>query len=76
MLKRSPPTRKQMKQKSNAVSFTKDLDDVLSILTEQMIKDNFQNKSGEEDKYIITKQDLYKFSIKLIKVVRGVYGEN
>ena len=65
-----------MKQKSNAVSFTKDLDDVLSILTEQMIKDNFQNKSGEEDKYIITKQDLYKFSIKLIKVVRGVYGEN
>lgn len=64
-----------MNQKNNTVSLAKDLDDVLSILTEQMIKDNFQNKVKEQDKYIITKQDLYEFSIKLIKVVRGVYDE-
>lgn len=65
-----------MSKKNNTVSFAKDLDDVLSILTEQMIKDNFQNKVKMQDKYIITKQDLYEFSIKLIKVVRGVYDEN
>lgn len=64
-----------MNQKNNSDSFRKDLDDVLSILTEQMIKDNFQNKITSQDKYIITKQDLYEFSIKLIKVVRGVYDD-
>ena len=64
-----------MKQKNNSDSITKDLDDVLNILTEQMIKDNFQNKITGQDKYIITKQDLYEFSIKLIKVVRGVYDD-
>lgn len=64
-----------MKQKNNSNSVTKDLDDVLNILTEQMIKDNFQNKITGQDKYIITKQDLYEFSIKLIKVVRGVYDD-
>lgn len=62
-----------MSKKNSPV--VKDLDDVLSILTEQMIKDNFQNKVKEPDKYIITKQDLYEFSIKLIKVVRGVYDD-
>ena len=62
-----------MRQANKMLS--KDFDDVISVLTEQMIKDHFQNKSGEEDKYIITKQDLYEFSIKLIKVVRGVYDE-
>lgn len=64
-----------MIQKNNSSSLKKDLDDVLSILTEQMIKDNFQNKITGQEKYIITKQDLYEFSIKLIKVVRGVYDE-
>ncbi len=64
-----------MNQKNNSNSVTKDLDDVLNILTEQMIKDNFQNKITGQDKYIITKQDLYEFSIKLIKVVRGVYDD-
>lgn len=64
-----------MNQKNNSDSFRKDLDDVLSILTEQMIKDNFQNKITGQEKYIITKQDLYEFSIKLIKVVRGVYDD-
>lgn len=48
------------------------LEDTLEILTKQMIKDNFQNKGVKEDKYIITKQDLYQFSIKLIKLVKEV----
>lgn len=55
--------------------FSEELEDVIAILTEQMIKDNFQNKITGQEKYIITKQDLYEFSIKLIKVVRGVYND-
>ena len=51
------------------------LDDALQVLMEQMIKDNFENKNQNEDKYIITKQELYEFSIKLIKLVKGVYDE-
>lgn len=64
-----------MKQNNSLAFSSKDFDDVINILTEQMIKDNFQNKMTGQDKYIITKQDLYEFSIKLIKVVRGVYDE-
>ncbi len=51
------------------------LEDAIEILTEQMIKDNFQNKGVKEDKYILTKQDLYKFSIELIKLVKEVANE-
>ena len=51
------------------------LEDTIEILTEQLIKDNFQNKGVKEEKYIITKQDLYKFSIKLIKLVKEVDDE-
>ena len=64
-----------MKQNNSLAFSSKDFDDVINILTEQMIKDNFQNKMTGQDKFIITKQDLYEFSIKLIKVVRGVYDE-
>lgn len=46
------------------------LNDTLQLLTEQMIRDNFKNKGSKEDKYIITKQELYNFSIKLIKVIK------
>lgn len=52
------------------------LDEALEVLTEQMIKDNFENKGNVEEKFIITKQELYKFCIKLIKVVEEVYGES
>ena len=62
-----------MEQTNNMLS--EELEDVIAILTEQMIKDSFQNKITEQGKYIITKQDLYKFSIKLIKVIRGVYND-
>ena len=64
-----------MKQNNSLAFSSKDFDDVINILTEQMIKDNFQNKMTGQNKFIITKQDLYEFSIKLIKVVRGVYDE-
>lgn len=46
-------------------------DDVIQELTQQMIKQNFENR-GQEEKYIITKQDLYEFSIKLIKVIKRI----
>lgn len=46
-------------------------DDIIQELTEQMIKNNFENR-GAKEKYIITKQDLYEFSIKLIKVIKGI----
>lgn len=42
------------------------LEDTLDILTEQMIKDYFKSKAIGEEKYIITKQDLYDFSMKLV----------
>lgn len=52
------------------------LDDTLELLMLQMIKENFENKNIQEEKYIITKQELYEFSIKLIKLVKGVYDDN
>lgn len=47
------------------------LSDTIQALTEQMIKNNFKNR-GTEEKYIITKQQLYEFSIKLIKVIKEI----
>lgn len=52
------------------------LDDALELLMMQMIKDNFKNKNINEEKFIITKQELYEFSIKLIKLVKDVYDDN
>ncbi len=51
------------------------LDDTIETLTEQLIEENFKNKGKEIDKYVISKEDLYKFCIKLIKVVKGIYEE-
>ena len=45
------------------------LDETIEELTKQMIKDKFEN---EEEKYIITKTELYLFCIKLIKTIREV----
>lgn len=45
------------------------LNDTLELLTEQMIKDFFKSKRTKEEKYIITKQDLYDFSMKLITLL-------
>lgn len=52
------------------------LDDALELLMLQMIKDNFKNKNINEEKFIITKQELYEFSIKLIKLLKNVYDDN
>ena len=46
------------------------LNNTIQILTEQMIRDNFTNKGSKEERYIITKQELYNFSIKLIKLIK------
>ena len=43
------------------------LDDVVEILTKQMIEEHFNNV--DKQKYVITKQELYKFCIKLIKLI-------
>lgn len=51
------------------------LDETLEVLMLQMIKEKFENKNQNEEKFIITKQELYEFSIKLIKLVKGVYNE-
>ena len=48
------------------------LDDTLELLILHMIKNNFENKEYSREKYIITKQQLYEFSIKLIKLIKGV----
>ncbi len=45
------------------------LDTTLELLTEQMIKDYFRTKKIGEEKFIITKQDLYDFSMKLITLL-------
>ena len=47
-------------------------DDTLELLMLQMIKDNFESKNHKEERYIVTKQQLYEFSIKLINLVKGV----
>ena len=51
------------------------LNDTIQVLTEQMIKNNFVNKDSKEEKYIITKQELYNFSIKLINKIKEVYND-
>lgn len=38
-------------------------------LTKILIKEDFENKGKEKDKFILTKQDLIRFSIKLIKII-------
>ena len=50
------------------------LDDTIEILTRQMIEENFKSKDNKE-KFIMTKEKLYQFSIKLIKTVKVVKNE-
>lgn len=49
------------------------LEDVLEVLVKEMIKSNFESKGLKEEKYIVSKQDLYRFCIRLIKIVKEVY---
>lgn len=46
------------------------LQDVIDALTEILIKEDFKIKEGQkEEVYIISKMDLIKFCIKLIKTI-------
>ncbi len=47
------------------------LDDAIDLLTEQMIKDTFEDKKNNKEViYHLTKADLYSFCIKLIKTIK------
>lgn len=52
------------------------LDEVIGILTEQMIKTDFEDKQNNKKSVVaISKVDLYKFGIKLIKLIKQEFGE-
>lgn len=48
------------------------LEDTIELLTKQMLKNKFED---EEEKFVITKQELYLFAIKLIKTIKGVRND-
>ena len=44
------------------------LNDVIEILTKQMLKDTYQDRKNNKDtKIVMTKAEFYNFCIKLIK---------
>lgn len=49
------------------------LDDTIELLTKQMLEDVFKDKKENKEKLItISKADLYKFCIKLVKLIQRV----
>lgn len=49
------------------------LNDVIEILTKQMLKDTYQDRKNNKDtKIVMTKAEFYNFCIKLIKVIKEV----
>lgn len=48
-------------------------DELLEVLTEMMIKNNFNNHDKNTKKLVMTEQDLFQFCIKLVKMVKEVY---
>ncbi len=49
------------------------LDEVIEILTKQMLKDTYQDiKYSKDTKIVMTKVEFYNFCIKLIKVIKEV----
>lgn len=47
------------------------IDETISIITKMLIKQDVKDKQrGEKEIIKITKVDLYKFSIKLLKVIK------
>lgn len=49
------------------------LDDTIELLTRQMLKDVFKDKKENEEKLItMSKASLYKFCIKLVKLIQQV----
>ena len=47
------------------------LEEVLEVLTKQMLDDRF---NGNNPRYIISRDELYKFCIKLVKIIKSTYG--
>lgn len=47
-------------------------DDVLEELNKLKIKEHFENKNKKVTKYIVTKEELMEFCIKLVKVIKNV----
>lgn len=49
------------------------LDDTIELLTKQMLEDVFNDKKENKEKLItMSKADLYKFCIKLIKLIKQI----
>lgn len=49
------------------------LDETIELLTEQMLKDTFKAKAENKQQLItMNKVDLYRFCIKLVKLIRNV----
>lgn len=49
------------------------LDDTIELLTKQMLEDVFKDKKENKEKLItMSKADLYKFCIKLIKLIKQI----
>lgn len=49
------------------------LEDVIEILTKQMLKETFEDKKNNTNtKIVMTKVEFYNFCIKLIKVIKEV----
>ncbi len=49
------------------------LDDTIELLTKQMLEDVFKDKKENKEKLItMSKADLYKFCIKLVKLIQRV----
>ena len=44
-------------------------ENAIEELTKLLIKEDFENKGKEQEVFKITRQDLMKFSIKLIKII-------
>ncbi len=53
------------------------LNETIEILTKQMIEKDFQLKKDNLEEIVkIRKIDLYKFCIKLVKLIKKIYEEN
>lgn len=49
------------------------LDDTIELLTKQMLEDVFKDKKENKEKLItMSKADLYKFCIRLVKLIQQV----
>ena len=52
------------------------LNETIEILTKQMIEESFEEKKNNQEIVIkMTKTDLYKFCIKLVKLIKEVDGK-